>query len=212
MPAVIGHLAAFVGISLVVIVTPGPDTALTIRNALFGGRLSGLATAAGVATGQATWAVCTAAGVAALLRASQPALLAIRIVGAAYLIYLGGGALLAAIRSRNVHAAEATAHRRRIAPTTAYRQGLLSNLSNPKMVVFFIAVLPQFTGPQPAFIGVVGFGLVFCSLTLAWLSGYAFAVAKAGDVLRRARVRRLLDGLTGGVLVALGLRLASEQV
>jgi threonine/homoserine/homoserine lactone efflux protein len=80
------------------------------------------------------------------------------------------------------------------------------------MAVFFIALLPQFTGPQPAFVGVVCFGLVFCSLTLAWLSGYAFAVAKAGDVLRRARVRRLLDGLTGGVLVALGLRLASEQV
>ncbi len=208
----IGHLAAFVGVSLVVIVTPGPDTALTIRSALFGGRLSGLATAAGVATGQATWAVCTAAGLAALLRTSQPALFSIRLVGGAYLIYLGGGALLAALRARRVDEAKAIAHRRRIPPATAYRQGLLSNLSNPKMAVFFIALLPQFTGPQPAFVGVVGFGLVFCSLTLAWLSGYAFAVAKAGDVLRRARVRRLLDSLTGGVLVALGLRLASEQV
>jgi threonine/homoserine/homoserine lactone efflux protein len=208
---VIGHLAAFVGVSLVVIVTPGPDTALTIRSALFGGRLSGLATAAGVATGQATWAVCTAAGFAALLRASQPVFLAIRVVGAAYLIYLGVGALLAAIRSREVDAAEVP-HRRRISPATAYRQGLLSNLSNPKMAVFFIALLPQFTGPQPTFVGVVGFGLLFCSLTLAWLSAYAFAVAKAGDALRRARVRRLLDGLMGGVLVALGLRLASERV
>jgi threonine/homoserine/homoserine lactone efflux protein len=208
----IGHLAAFVGVSLVVIVTPGPDTALTIRSALFGGRVSGLATAAGVATGQATWAVCTAAGLAALLRTSQPALLAIRIVGAAYLFYLGGGALLAALRSRRVDEPNTIAHRRRIPRATAYRQGLLSNLSNPKMAVFFIALLPQFTGPQPAFVGVVCFGLVFCSLTLAWLSGYAFAVAKAGDVLRRARVRRLLDCLTGGVLVALGLRLASEQV
>jgi threonine/homoserine/homoserine lactone efflux protein len=212
MPSVIGHLAAFVGVSLVVIVTPGPDTALTVRSALFGGRLGGLATAAGVATGQATWALCTAAGLAALLHASQPALLAIRIVGAAYLIYLGAGALLAAMRSRKVHTAEAIAHRRRIAPTAAYRQGLLSNLSNPKMAVFFIAVLPQFTGTQPAFVVVAGFGLVFCSLTLAWLSGYALAVAKAGDVLRRARMRRLLDGLTGGVLVALGIRLASARV
>ena len=156
--------------------------------------------------------MCAAAGLAALLRASQPALFAIRIVGAAYLIYLGMGALLSSIRSRKVDAAKAIAHRRGVSPATAYRQGLLSNLSNPKMAVFFIALLPQFTGPQPAFVGVVGFGLVFCSLTLAWLSGYAFAVAKAGDVLRRARVRRLLDGLTGGVLVALGLRLASERI
>jgi threonine/homoserine/homoserine lactone efflux protein len=178
---------------------------------LLGGRPSGLATAAGVATGQATWALFTAAGLAALLRASQPALLAVRIVGAAYLIYLGLEALLAALRSPGVNAAP-FGYRRRMVPVTAYRQGLLSNLSNPKMVVFFVALLPQFTGSHPAFLTVLSFGLVFCSLTLTWLSVYAVAVAKAGDFLRRARIRRMLEGLTGSVLVALGVRLASEHV
>jgi threonine/homoserine/homoserine lactone efflux protein len=194
---VIGHVVAFFGISLIVIVTPGPDTALTIRSALLGGRPSGLATAAGVATGQATWALFTAAGLAGLLRASQPALLAVRIVGAGYLIYLGLEALLAAVRSHGVNAAAPVGHCRRMVPVTAYRQGLLSNLGNPKMVVFFVALLPQFTGSHPAFVTVLSFGLVFCSLTLAWLSAYAVAVAKAGDFLRRVRVRRMLEGLTG---------------
>jgi RhtB (resistance to homoserine/threonine) family protein len=211
---VIGQLAAFLGVSVIVIVTPGPDTALTIRNALLGGRASGLATAAGVATGQATWALFTAAGLAALLRASQTAFLAVRIVGAAYLVYLGVEALLAAVRSRRESPGPAAlaGDSRRSLPAQAFRQGLLSNLSNPKMVVFFIALLPQFTGRHPAFVIVLSLGLVLCSLTLAWLSAYAVAVAKAGDFLREARIRRLLDGLTGSVLIVLGLRLASERV
>jgi threonine/homoserine/homoserine lactone efflux protein len=208
---VIGQIVSFLGVSLIVIVTPGPDTALTIRSALLGGRPSGLATAAGVATGQATWALFTAAGLAALLRASQPALLAVRIVGAAYLIYLGLGAVHVALRSDGVKAAGPVGHRRRTMPMTAYRQGLLSNLSNPKMVVFFVALLPQFTGSHPAFVTVLRFGLVFSALTLTWLSVYTVAVAKAGDFLRRARIRRTLEGLTGCVLVALGVRLASEH-
>jgi threonine/homoserine/homoserine lactone efflux protein len=86
---VFAHLIAFVGLSAVVIVTPGPDTALTIRNALRFGRRGGLQTALGVATCQATWALCTAGGVAAVLRASQPVFLAVRGVGLAYLVYLG---------------------------------------------------------------------------------------------------------------------------
>src|SRR5207249_7351648 len=95
---VTGHFAAFLGISLVVIVTPGPDTALTIRNTLLGGRRSGVFTAAGVAAGQATWTVATSAGIAALLVASEPVFRAVRYAGAIYLAYLGLQALLAAAR------------------------------------------------------------------------------------------------------------------
>ena len=90
------------------------------------------------------------------------------------------------------------------------RQGLVSNLGNPKMAVFFTSLLPQFT-TSPSFGSLLALGLVFCSLTLVWLTAYAFAVAKAGDFLRRSRVRRALDALTGAVLVALGLRLAAEH-
>jgi threonine/homoserine/homoserine lactone efflux protein len=196
----LGQLAAFLGVSLVVIVTPGQDTALTIRNTLGGGRRGGVLTALGVATGQVTWAVAASAGLAAVLLASRPVFTGLRIVGAAYLVLLGAEALLAAIRGRGV--AERAAR-----PSATYRRGLLSNLGNPKMVVFFTSLLPQFAS---SFGGMLSLGLVFASITLAWLTLYAFAVARAKAVLLRTRVRRALDALAGLVLVSFGVRLATE--
>jgi threonine/homoserine/homoserine lactone efflux protein len=209
--AVISHFAAFLGVSIVVIVTPGPDTALTIRGALLGGRRGGVLTAAGVITGQAAWAAFTAAGIAALLRASQPAFLAIRVLGAGYLLYLGLQALIAALRGRSSTALATDGHGGRATSAAAFRQGLFSNLSNPKMAVFFISVMPQFVGDHGSFVTMLLLGLVFCSLTFIWLTAYATAVAKTGDLLRRTTIRRVLDGLTGAALVVLGVRLVSEQ-
>ena len=200
----IAQAAAFLGVSALVIVTPGQDTALTIRNTLLGGRRGGVRTAVGVSLGQAVWALATSFGVAALLRASEPAFLALRLAGAAYLLYLGGQALWSAARREEHRAALPNRPR-----GSALRQGLVSNLGNPKMAVFFTSLLPQFA-PGGSFAGLFGLGLVFCSMTLAWLTLYAFAVARAGDVLRRPRIRRWIEGLTGSVLVALGLRLATE--
>jgi threonine/homoserine/homoserine lactone efflux protein len=210
---VLAELAAFFAVSVVVIVTPGQDTALTIRNSLAGGRRGGLFTALGVATGQATWALATSAGVAALLVASEPAFLALKVVGAAYLVYLGAQALWSAVRpGRESAPAAAPVGAPRLAPVVAYRQGVISNLGNPKMAVFFPSLLPQFAGSgEPAFLSLLGLGLVFCLMTLAWLSAYAVAVAKAGDVLRRTRIRRTIDAVTGAVLVALGIRVATQQ-
>jgi threonine/homoserine/homoserine lactone efflux protein len=193
------HLVAFLGVSLLVIVTPGQDTALTIRNTLLAGRRGGLRTAAGVAAGQATWTLAASAGVVALLRASEPAFVAVRLLGAAYLVYLGLQTLL---RRGEVRLGAGGSPRR------SFRQGLLSNLGNPKMAVFFTSLLPQFGS---SFSALVALGLAFCSLTFLWLSGYAWAVARAGDVLRRPGIRRALDRVTGAVLVAFGLRLAAES-
>src|SRR5207245_1448523 len=95
---VITHLPAFLGVAALVIVAPGPDTALTIRNTLRGGRRSGVLTGVGVVGGQTVWAIATAAGVAALLHASEPAFLALKVVGAGYLAFLGIQALVAAFR------------------------------------------------------------------------------------------------------------------
>jgi threonine/homoserine/homoserine lactone efflux protein len=202
----LNQLAAFLAVSAVVIVTPGPDTALTIRNSLLGGRRGGIATAAGVSTGQALWALATSFGIAALLRASEPAFVALKLAGAAYLVYLGGHALVAAFRRLpQTHKALA---RKVLEPRTAYRQGVLSNLGNPKMAIFFTSLLPQFGG---SFGSLLALGLVFCVLTLTWLTAYAVGVARAGDLLRRPRIRRTLDAVTGTVLVALGLRLAAER-
>ena len=201
----VGELAAFLGIAILVIVTPGQDTALTIRNSLLGGRRGGVATALGVASGQACWTVATSIGLAALLVASEPVFVALKLVGAAYLVYLGLQALRHAIRPAVETLDDATGlpHAPR-----AFRQGLLSNLGNPKMAVFFTSLLPQFGS---SFWSLLALGLLFCALTLVWLSAYSFAVARAGDLLRRPRIRRSLDALTGTLLVAFGIRLAADR-
>ena len=198
------HALTFLAVSAVVIVTPGQDTALTIRNALTGGRHGGVFTAGGVAAGQATWTIAAAAGAAALLQASEPAFLAVRLGGAAYLVYLGVQTLLRALVGRQV---EHTARR----PATArgaFRQGVLSNLGNPKMAIFFTSLLPQF---GMSFASMLALGFVFCALTFVWLTAYSVAVARAGDVLRRPRIHRIVDAVTGTALAAFGVRIAVER-
>jgi threonine/homoserine/homoserine lactone efflux protein len=199
------QFAAFIGVAVLVIVTPGQDTALTIRNTLFGGRRGGVATALGVATGQCAWALATSAGIAALLVASEPAFLALRLLGAAYLLFLGLQALWAAFRGvqRRGIAGKAPAGSR-----TAFRQGLVSNLGNPKMAIFFPSLLPQFAD---SFAPLLALGILFAAMTLLWLSAYAAAVSKAGDFLRRSKIRRLVDAVVGATLVAFGVRLASDS-
>ena len=147
------------------------------------------------------WTLATSAGVAALLVASEPAFVALKLIGAAYLVYLGAEALWSVVRGR--------ASRLAAAPhgvSHPFRRGALSNLGNPKMAVFFTSLLPQFGG---SFASLLALGLLFCSMTLVWLTGYAVVVAKAGDVLRR--FRRLVDAVLGVVLVAFGFRLALSE-
>jgi threonine/homoserine/homoserine lactone efflux protein len=199
----VGELLAFVGVSALVIVTPGQDTALTIRNTLLGGRLAGVCTAVGVSAGQATWTVATSVGIGALLVASEPAFFALKLAGSAYLVFLGVQALFG---RKTLRVDDRSAGR--VTPLAALRQGSLSNLANPKMLAFFTSLLPQFAS---SFAGLLVLGLVFCTMTLVWLSAYSVAVTKAGALLRRARIRRTIEAVTGTVLIALGLRLATEH-
>ena len=208
MPA---ELIGFLGVAVLVIVTPGPDTALTIRSTLLGGRTGGFATAFGVVGGQAVWAFATSLGVVALLLASEPAFAAVRLVGAAYLVYLGVQTLRAAWSGGSW---EISAGREApsLPPRVAARQGLVSNLGNPKMAAFFPSLLPQFVpSGEPAFLPLLLLGLLFCTMTLFWLTAYAVIVSRAQGFLRRTGVKRAVEAVTGTVLVALGLRLAAER-
>ena len=190
------HVAAFVGISAIVICTPGPDTALIVRNTIFGGRTTGVRTAAGIVSGIGLWTLAASAGVAAVVAASHPLFTALRVAGAAYLVWLG-------ISTLRGHRRAVIASR----PGSGYRQGLLSNLGNPKIAVFFTSLLPQFgTG----FVELAALGLLFSAMGALWLTGYALAVSRARRFIVRPRIRRALDALTGTVLVAFGVRLATE--
>jgi threonine/homoserine/homoserine lactone efflux protein len=125
---------------------------------------------------------------------------AVKLAGAVYLLWLG----LQAIRHAGAHDAAAGAR-----GGSPFRQGLLCNLLNPKAGIFFTALLPQFVSPQdPALLVSLLMTAIAALASLAWLSVYATVVPRAGDVLRRPRVRRALDRATGAVLIGLGVRLA----
>ena len=172
-------------------------------------------TAFGVTAGQACWTVAASAGVAALIVASEPAFVALKLAGAAYLVFLGAQAIYGALSRRGPRALPPDAGAdpgSRLAPRAALRQGMLSDLGNPKMAIFFTSLLPQFAPDGGGAFGVMlALGLLFGVLTFAWLSLYAVAVARARNLLRRPRIRRTLDGVMGVTLVALGVRLASER-
>src|SRR5260370_27991634 len=135
---------ALLGVSLLVICTRGEETALTIRNTLSGGRPGGVATALGVSAGQATWTVATSAGLAVVLIASGPLFLAIRLGGAAYLVYLGVRSLLKAASHIEPNSPLSTLTTSRLSPAPAFRQGLLTNLSNAQLPDFFVRLRPPF--------------------------------------------------------------------
>jgi threonine/homoserine/homoserine lactone efflux protein len=135
-----------------------------------------------------------------------------KFLGAAYLVYLGAQTLYGALRPGGVEHPEGQPPARRLGPLVALRQGMVNDLANPKMAAFFTSLLPQFAPDGAgAFSVLMLLGFIFSGLTLAWLTGYALAVAKLGDLLRRSGIRRAIEALTGAALLGLGLRVAAEQ-
>ena len=206
------HLGAFVAVAAVVIIAPGPDTVLVTKNALLHGRGAALATSLGVNTGLLIWSLAAAFGVAAVVRASAFAFTALKLVGACYLAWLGLQALRAAWR-REAHGFDGDgAPRRALSSRGGFRQGLFSDLANPKIAVFFTGLLPQFVSSRHAVLEpFLLLGGLFVLMTLTWLCAYALVAARVSTVLTRPRVKAALDGLTGAVLVGFGVRLALER-
>jgi threonine/homoserine/homoserine lactone efflux protein len=201
----------FIGIAAVVIVVPGPDTAIVTKNAVLHGRRAALGTAFGVETGLAVWTVASALGVASIVRASDTAFTVLKLIGGAYLVWLGVQALLAARRGGS-HRDPETARRARLDGRGGFRQGLLSDLANPKIGAFFTGLLPQFAGPgHSVLLPFLALGGLFVLMTMVWLCSYALVAVKASEVLRRRRVSAAIDGLSGVILIGFGVRLAFER-
>lgn len=205
------HVWLFVAVAAVVIVVPGPDTALVTKNAVLHGRRAALGTAFGVEAGLAVWTVASALGVASVVRASDTAFTALKLIGAAYLVWLGIQALRAGGR-RGSHADPESARRTSLDGRGGFRQGLLSDLANPKIGAFFTGLLPQFAGPgHSVLIPFLVLGGLFVVMTVIWLCAYALVAVKASEVLRRPRVRAAVDRLSGVILIGFGIRLALER-
>lgn len=198
----------FAVVAAALTVTPGLDTALVLRAALTAGRREAMATGAGIVAGLFVWATAAAAGVSALLTASEVAFDVLRYAGAAYLLWIGGRFLWRALRARPPSGPGADATPQSSAWRAA-RLGLLTNLLNPKVGVFYVALLPQFVpaGSDPLAIGLLLAG-VHAALSTVWFGALALLAGTLGPVLRRPRTVRIIDGVTGATLVAFGLRLA----
>jgi len=196
------RLLAYFAVSALLIVTPGPDTALVVRNALRSGPRSASLTALGVAAGSAVWAFASLLGLAVILEASAVAFALLKLAGAAYLCYLGARSVLGG----------GTVHRARVAMPhrTAFTQGLLNNLLNPKAAVIFVAVMPQFIAPGDPPGRFVLMLAGYEAIMLVWLNLYAVALGRIGRTAAADRVRRIFDRAIGAILIGLGLRLALE--
>jgi RhtB (resistance to homoserine/threonine) family protein len=201
---VVGDVVAFIAVVAVIVVLPGPDMALVLQNGLSRGRRAAIETALGINAGLLVWAVAASLGIAALLRASAPAFTVLKLAGAAYLVWLGLRALNEARRG-TADAAERPATRRKTSP---FRQGLLSNLLNPKIALVFTTLIPQFVHAGDAAGQTLLLAAIFIGMGLVWLTSYALLVAKLGELLTRSAVRRVLNAVTGTVLTALGVRVA----
>ena len=201
-------LAGFALLTAVHTIIPGLDTALVLRSSLTQGRRHAYATAFGICSGAFVWGAAAAVGASALLAASEFGFTVLKLAGAAYLLYLGVSMIVKTFLKR--HAAAETA-RPSGSLWAAFGRGALSNLLNPKVGVFYIAVIPQFIpdGVAPLPMG-LALGLVHVVESMVWFTAIIFATQFARRWLSSPRSARIIDRVTGGILVGFGVTLAIE--
>jgi threonine/homoserine/homoserine lactone efflux protein len=199
----------FLLFAAVLVVVPGPDFAVVVRNTLAGGRARGLWSAFGVAGAAAVQGGAAAAGLGALVLRVEPVFQAIRWAGIGYLALLAVQALRSAVRGQYppLDGGPVT----RATAWAGWRQGFLSNITNPKVLVFYLAVLPQFLSPGAGLGLLLGYALSHAALGMLYLTALTLLLARARRLLSRRRVRRGLDALTGVALLGFGARLATER-
>lgn len=193
-------------------VTPGVDTLLVIRNTARGGVRDGVLTSLAICCGLFVHAAVSALGISLILLQSAWAFQLLKLAGAAYLIWLGLQGLLAARRGQGLPVAGVAGERRPVPMWRPLREGLLSNVLNPKTVVFYMAFLPQFIAPgDPALAKSLLLAGVHFLIANLWQIGVALMVGSAGRLLASRLFSRALNGVTGAVLVAFGIKLALER-
>jgi threonine/homoserine/homoserine lactone efflux protein len=207
------RFGSYLVVAALLIFTPGPDTALVTRHALVAGRRAASFTTFGIGVGSILWAMASVLGLAVLLERSVVIFSVWKFIGAAYLGYLGLRSLIGSFKNSTKQAAalpppSQTTH---LGEWAAFRQGLLNNLLNPKAGAIFATVLPAFISPgdSPLRLGLMM--IVYEAILLGWLNLYGFVVSRAGQSRFGTRVHTLLQGVTGVVLIALGVRLAFER-
>jgi threonine/homoserine/homoserine lactone efflux protein len=206
------RFGAYLAVAALLIVTPGPDTALVTRNALLAGRRAASFTTLGIGAGSVIWALASVLGIAVLLERSVVAFTICKFVGAAYLGYLGLRSLIASFQgNKQADATTPAPQAAQLGERIAFRQGLLNNLFNPKAGAIFATALPQFISPGDTPLRLVLMMLAYEAILLSWLNLYGSLVSRAGQSRFGIRIHEILQGVTGVVFIALGVRLAFEH-
>jgi threonine/homoserine/homoserine lactone efflux protein len=198
---------AFLGILLLGAMSPGPDFFVVTRHSVVSGRSVGVACALGIGLGVFAWTLAVALGVAGLLATSAEVFGVIKLLGAAYLVYLGARALIAARRGAYQQLGDGSAGR--VGMATGLRDGLLTNLFNPKVAVFYLALLPQFLPAGATAWQTVLLATAAAAVTASWFALLAVVIGALRRFLTSIRVRRIMDAVFGALLVALGVRVAA---
>ncbi|NYJ06507.1 LysE family translocator [Petropleomorpha daqingensis] len=200
--------AAFVGLATLLVLVPGADFTVVTRNALVGGRRRGWWSAVGVTSSNLVQGAAAAAGLAAVIVRIEPLFQAIRWAGIAYLVFLAVQALRSAIRGEYPTSPDPRASSGQA--FAGWRQGFLSNITNPKVLVFYLAVLPAFLGAHAPLWALLLFASTHAALSLVYLFVLVAGVHRARRWLARRRVRRSLDAATGVALLGFSARLALD--
>jgi threonine/homoserine/homoserine lactone efflux protein len=200
----------FLAFAAVLVLIPGPDFAVVTKNTLATGRTRGRWTALGVGTSNALQGMAAATGLSALIVRAQGVFETIKWMGVCYLAFLGLQALCSALRGR-YQPIDAEEQLRSGAAFGGWRQGFVSNVTNPKVLVFYLAVLPQFLHPGVSPGWLLAFAWSHALLSLAYLLALSTGLHRARNLLSRRKVRRAMDGTTGAVLIGFSARLAFEH-
>lgn len=202
-------IVTFLVLSIFVVISPGVDTALITKRTIADGRKDGLQMALGITGGSLVHTFAAAFGLSAILMQSAIAFEVVKYVGAIYLIYLGISSFLTRTKQKNITEAE---HSPAGAKKSAFKQGLLSNVLNPKVAMFFITFLPQFVKTGENATGqLVIMGVIYTALSITWFLAYVFFINYLREWLMSARVQMVMDRVTGIVLIGFGLKLALDK-
>jgi len=205
------QLIPFLAVVAVLTLVPGPDMALVLRNGVRGGATAAWWTGLGCCTGISVYALTSAVGLAAVLAASATAFLVIKLAGAVYLVYLGAMSLWHA-RKGSGDLAAASGTTSHLTRRVAYRQGLMTNLLNPKIALIFLTLIPQFVSKgEPALATTTFLAVTFLVIAVLWWRVFSLGVGALGRVLARDRVRTWIERVSGVVLIGLGVRVAFSR-
>ena len=206
--ATLASLLAFVGAAAILTITPGLDTALVLRSAASGGPRPAIFAAFGIALGCLAWGAAVSIGLGALLAASRLAYSILKWAGAAYLLWIGANLIAHPRKSFDANSRTAGA----VPPTAFLKQGMLTNMLNPKVGIFYVSFIPQFV---PAGANVALFSLLLATihvlLGMIWFAVLIFATVPMGVLLRRSQFVKAMDRVAGAVFIAFGAKLALSK-